>query len=163
MIPLVILSATLVLLVAAGRLGVRRFADPVVALRFALAAMFLFTGWSHFGPMRSDLVRMVPPFLPEPELLVTLTGIAELAGAAGLLVTRLAPWAGSALAVLLVAMFPANVHAAREGLSVAGAPVLGVVPRGLMQLAFIAAAITAGWGHRWSKGSRGLAAPGGPS
>jgi uncharacterized membrane protein len=63
---------------------------------------------------------MVPPQLPYPGALVTLTGVAELLGAAGLLVPATAQWAAIGLAVLLVLMFPANVHAARSGLSVAG-------------------------------------------
>lgn len=93
-------------------------ADP---LRIALAVMFGFTAVSHFVPRtRADLIRMVPAGLPAPGLLVSLTGLAELLGAAGLL---LRPWAAVAawsLAVLLVAMFPANIRAARSGLPVAG-------------------------------------------
>jgi uncharacterized membrane protein len=53
---------------------------------------------------------MVPPFLPAPELLVTVTGVLELAGAAGLVWSRTAPWAAGGLSALLVAMFPANVY-----------------------------------------------------
>ncbi len=47
------------------------------ALRWALAAMFLLTASAHFGPQRPDLVNMVPGVLPDPELLVTLTGAAR--------------------------------------------------------------------------------------
>jgi uncharacterized membrane protein len=61
-------------------------ATPVGALRFALTVMFGFTALSHFLPRtRSDLIRMVPPALPAPGLLVSLTGALELAGAIGLL------------------------------------------------------------------------------
>ena len=91
------------------------------ALRLALAAMFLFTAASHFHPRtRRDLIRMVPTSLPSPSLLVTLTGFFELTGAIGLLVPSTAAAASSGLIALLVAMFPANVHAAREGLVIAG-------------------------------------------
>ena len=96
-------------------------AAPAGALRFALAAMFTFTALSHFHPRtRPDLVRMVPPALPAPRLLVTLTGVLELAGAAGLLVLPLARASALALAALLLALLPANVHADRAGLSVGG-------------------------------------------
>jgi hypothetical protein len=68
---------------------------------------------------------MVPPALPEPALLVTITGVLELAGAAGLLSRRTAPWAAAGLSALLVAMFPANVCAAVEGLTLCGDPAMG--------------------------------------
>ena len=91
------------------------------ALRVALAAMFVFTAVSHFHPRtRPDLIRMVPPSLPAASLLVTATGVFELVGAVGLLVPRAAVTAAYGLAALLAAMFPANVHAARAGLIVAG-------------------------------------------
>jgi uncharacterized membrane protein len=80
------------------------------ALRVALAAMFVFTGVSHFHHRtRQDLVRMVPPNLPKPALLVTITGVVELIGAAGLLLPTTAPAAAYGMIALLVAMFPANI------------------------------------------------------
>jgi len=72
--------------------------------------------------LRSDLVQVVPPSLPNPELLVTLTGVTEVAGPLGLLVPRVAPFAAGGLALLLVALFPANVHAAQAGLTMGGRP-----------------------------------------
>jgi len=52
--------------------------------------------------------------------LVTLTGLFELIGAVGLLLPWAAPAAAYGLMLLLVAMFPANVHAARAGLQIGG-------------------------------------------
>ena len=128
------------------------FRSSTTSLRWALAAMFLLTASAHFGSRRPDLVRMVPPPFPEPELLVTLTGIAEVLGAAGLLLPRTAPWAAGALALLLVALFPANVHAAREGLTIGGAPVTPLVPRAVLQAVFVAALAVAGrFGRRASR------------
>jgi uncharacterized membrane protein len=92
--------------------------------------------------MRDDLINMVPPMLPEPGLLVTITGVLELAGAAGLLWHRTAPWAAGGLAGMLLAMFPANVYAAVEGLSLGGSPATPLLPRTLMQLLFLAAALS---------------------
>ena len=43
--------------------------------------MFLLTGIAHFGSRRAGFVEMVPPRLPRPALLVTVTGVLELAGA----------------------------------------------------------------------------------
>jgi uncharacterized membrane protein len=60
------------------------------ALRIALAAMFLLTASAHWGKRRDDLIRMVPAALPRPDLLVTVTGICEILGAVGLLISRVA-------------------------------------------------------------------------
>ena len=110
----------------------------VEALRVALAVMFAFTAMSHFIPRtRGDLVAMVPPALPMAGALVTMTGILELAGAVGLLLPDWHRWAALALAALLVALFPANVHAARVGSTIAGRRAMAVVPRLALQLFWI--------------------------
>jgi uncharacterized membrane protein len=109
------------------------------ALRMALAAMFVFTAVSHFHPRtRPDLIRMVPASLPAPALLVTATGTLELVGAIGLLVPQILAAAAYGLIGLLVVMFPANVHAAREGLVIAGRPTMALVWRLPLQLFWIA-------------------------
>lgn len=144
MTPFLVLAVALLVARTLGPLVHPALRSWVTSLRWALALMFLVTASAHFGARRPDLVRMVPPWLPEPELLVTLTGLAELAGAAGLLVPRLAPWAATGLALLLVAMFPANVHAAREGLTIAGSPVTALGVRTVLQVVFVAAVLAAG-------------------
>ncbi len=110
------------------------------ALRVALAARFVFTGVSHFHRRtRRDLIRMVPPTLPKPALLVTITGVLEFVGAAGLLLPSAAAAAAYGLITLLVAMFPANFHAARAGLLIAGHRATPIVWRGALQLFWIGA------------------------
>jgi uncharacterized membrane protein len=110
------------------------------ALRIALAAMFVFTAVLHFHPRtRPDLIRMVPASLPAPTLLVTATGVVELIGAIGLLVPQALLAAAYGLIALLVAMFPANVQAAREGLAIAGRRAMPLVWRAPLQLFWIAA------------------------
>ncbi|KYG04448.1 DoxX family protein [Sorangium cellulosum] len=151
MAPLLVLSISFALLLLLGRLGVRHLASWVTCLRYALAAMFLLTASAHWGSRRAELVAMVPPALPSPELLVTVTGVLEIAGAAALLVPRLAPWAAAGLTLLLVAMFPANVHAARAGLTLGGSPVTPLVPRTLIQIVFLAATLAVAIGGRGSK------------
>jgi uncharacterized membrane protein len=103
-----------------GSAGLLTTASWAVATRVGMAMMFLFTGSAHFAKTRADLIRMVPPSFPNPALLVTLTGVAEMAGAVGLLVPTLARWAAAGLMLLLVAMFPANIHAARGGVTIRG-------------------------------------------
>jgi uncharacterized membrane protein len=110
------------------------------ALRLALALMFVFTAAAHFVPRtRRDLVRMVPSRLPQPGVLVTLTGFLELAGAVGLLMPSLARASAYALMALLVAMFPANIHAARTQVVVAGRPATPLSVRLPLQLFWIGA------------------------
>jgi uncharacterized membrane protein len=104
----------------------RLFTDWRTAGRRALAAMLVFTASAHFTAVRHDLVRMT----------VTVTGLMELAGAAGLLIPRTQRVAGVCLALLFVAMFPANVKADREGLSVAGSRATPLLVRVPMQILF---------------------------
>ncbi|GAA1761224.1 DoxX family protein [Kocuria aegyptia] len=145
----VFLTAALAALGVAALLGRRRLREAVpLALRGGLAVMFLVTGVSHFAGLRQDLVAMVPPVLPHPELLVTVTGVLELAGAIGLLVPWTSAWAAGGLALLMVAMFPANVYAATAGLTLAGEPATALLPRAAMQLLYIAAAVAVVVTHR---------------
>ena len=137
MIPLYVMVAGIVAARAIGGLGWPALADWHAATRAGLAVMFVFTGVAHFTRTRLDLVRMVPPRLPHPAAWVTLTGGAEIAGAAGLLLppfSRLAAWA---LMLLLAAMFPANVYAARISHTIAGRPHTPMVIRLPLQLLWI--------------------------
>src|SRR5205807_2255100 len=103
--------------------------------------MFLLTASAHFGKRRRDLIRMVPGVFQRPDLLVTVSGMLEIVGAIGLLIPSTAPGAAVCLAVLLVALFPANVHAAREKLTIAGQPVPGIVARTGIQIVFMVALV----------------------
>jgi uncharacterized membrane protein len=84
---------------------------------------------------------MVPKNLPRPELLVTLTGICEILGAIGLLAPPSARWAAIGLTLLLVAVFPANIRAAREGITIGGKPATPLLARSLIQTLFLIATI----------------------
>jgi uncharacterized membrane protein len=72
--------------------------------------------------MRKDLIAMVPPGLPRPDLLVFFTGVLELAGAIGLLFEPTRYWAACGLILLMATMLPANVSAARRGVHLRGRP-----------------------------------------
>jgi uncharacterized membrane protein len=146
MAPFIALSSLFLVLAGLGAIGVHALAGWHTPLRLALAGMFLLTASAHWGKRRLDLVRMVPPRFPRPDLLVTATGVLELLGAVGLLLPSLARFAAAGLALLLLALFPANVHAARAGLTIAGRPVPALVPRALLQLVFLAAAVAVALG-----------------
>ena len=120
MAPLIVMVIAIVGLRGIGMLGIELFADWQLATRAGLGVMFVFTGMAHFTSVRKDLIRMVPSSLPMPGLLVTMTGLFELAGAVGLQLPRFHLLAAYCLIALLGVMFPANVRAARDGLEVAG-------------------------------------------
>ena len=114
MAPLITLLLGTVIARIAGWLGVGYLTGWTEAMAVGLAAMFALTGIAHFAPpLRRDLVAIVPPRLPARGLLVTVTGVLELLGAAGLLLPATRMAAAGCLLVLMLAMFPANVYAAR--------------------------------------------------
>lgn len=97
-----------------GWLGVDYVDSWPKAVAVGLAAMFAMTGVAHFvDPLRADMIAIVPPRLPAPALLVTITGVLELTGAVGLLYPPTRVAAAVCLFLLMLAMFPANVYAAR--------------------------------------------------
>ena len=146
--PLIILTTTTAALLAAGAIGpsaLRPLRAWHLALRGGLAVMFLFTGLAHFDAfgMRAELVAMVPSALPAPGLLVTLTGFLELAGALGILLPAVWPWAAVGLSLLLVAMFPANVYKAFEDSTLGVSQEL--LPRTALQALFLSATLVLVW------------------
>lgn len=112
MIPFVILLVLLVLFRATVFLGIRWFSTLQDAAVPSLAVMFLFTGVTHFTNVKLDYLAMIPPPLPREIWLIHLTGVLEIAGALGLLVPPTRRMAALGLALLLFAMFPANLYAA---------------------------------------------------
>ena len=80
-------------------------------LKYLLAIFFVLAGLNHFfNP--AFYLKIVPPFLPWPLLLVYLSGLFEIVLGGLLLLpqfTRMAAWG---LIALLIAVFPANIHMA---------------------------------------------------
>ncbi len=79
--------------------------------RLLLALLFVAAGVWHFV-RPAGYLRIMPPGLPAPLLLVYLSGAAEIAGGLGLLWPPTRRWAGWGLLALLVAVFPANIYMA---------------------------------------------------
>jgi uncharacterized membrane protein len=112
----VIVTLVLGTLVArvAGWLGLDYVDSWPQAVAVGLAAMFVMTGIAHFvNPLRRDMIAIVPPRLPAAGPLVTITGVLELVGAAGLLYPPTRVAAAVSLFVLMLVMFPANIYASR--------------------------------------------------
>jgi len=75
----------------------------------ALALLFTTSGILHFV-FQDFLTAAIPEWIPNHGALVSLTGILELLGAAGLLLPPLREIAAWALIALLVAVFPVNIQ-----------------------------------------------------
>src|SRR5687768_9056478 len=90
-------------------------------VRLALATALVLVGSDHWlNPQR--YLPMMPDWVPLHLEMVLFTGAAEVAGAFGLMIPRLRRLAGFLLALYFVAVFPANIHNALNGLAVEGLP-----------------------------------------
>lgn len=78
-------------------------------LRWLATLFFVVAGIGHF--IKPDSYeKMVPPYLPDPAVLVFISGVAEIAGGVGLAIPSLRRAAGWGLIALLAAVFPANIY-----------------------------------------------------
>lgn len=146
-VDVVLVLATLVFR-ALGALGVRRFASWPVSAAHGMAVMLLLTASAHFVPAsvtvmpnHADMVRIVPPFLPFADALVYLTGVLELLGALGLVLTATRWAAGLGLAALFVTLLPANIYEAVADISFANGeaatPLWQRIPEQLLYIAVV--------------------------
>ncbi|GLZ82093.1 hypothetical protein Afil01_69000 [Actinorhabdospora filicis] len=143
MAPLIALLGGTAVFRVLGFLGVDYF-DWTHSVRGGLSLMFIVTGVVHFVPLyRRGMIAMIPPKLPAPGFLVTFTGVAEIAGAIGLWVPPTARAAAICLGLLLLAMFPANMNAARNGIELAGKKPTPIPRRAAEQVLYLAAAVIA--------------------
>lgn len=79
--------------------------------RYLFGALFILAGLNHFRSPEF-YINIMPPYLPWHRALVAISGVAEIALGALLLLRRWAVLAGWGLIALLVAIFPANLHMA---------------------------------------------------
>ena len=107
------------------------------AARIGLAAMLVFTAASHFSPLKYDMAAMIPPPFTGALWVIYVTGLLELAGAVGLLLPRWRRWAAWGLIALLIAMLPANIYAALNGVTLRGNPPSALWWRVPLQAAWI--------------------------
>jgi len=78
-----------------------------------LGLFFIAAGANHF--VHADLYRrIVPDYLPDPALLVAISGVCECLGGIGVLIPKTRSVAGIGLIALLIAVFPANVQMAQH-------------------------------------------------
>ncbi len=115
-----------------------------VSARRLFGPFFIFAGVMHFVIPRA-YAAIVPPQLPNKRAVVYASGVAEIAGGAGVLHPRTRKAASVWSVATLLAVFPANVHMALhpERYRVPGGR-LALYLRLPVQALFIAWAIAAG-------------------
>jgi uncharacterized membrane protein len=134
-----------------ARGGFRSFGIAQRVLTVLGVLPLLVSGVAHLV-MPAAMAQIIPPVFPTRTLLVILSGLAELAGAGGLLLRRTQRAASLCIALLMIAVFPANIYVA--GQTVHGLYMPTVRPRLLMQVIYIVLVLMAGWGLPIVRSSR---------
>jgi len=107
-------------------------------LRTLLAILLISVGISHFT-MTATFSQIVPDYLPAPDMLVYISGVFEILGGVGLLIPASRRAAAWGLVALFIAVFPANLYQAMNGIQPSGLEISETVAwvRLPMQLVFI--------------------------
>lgn len=99
--------------------GEAGYARSRAGLRWLLALFYAVAGTAHLASP-AGFLKITPAWVPWPETVVALTGIAELAGAAGLLIPRTRRAAAIGLALYAVCVYPANINHAVNHIAIGG-------------------------------------------
>lgn len=88
-------------------------------IRTLFALFYLIAGIAHIRSP-AGFLQITPAWVPWPEAVVFATGVAEIAGAVGLMVPRLRYAAGVGLALYALCVWPANVNHAINDIAIGG-------------------------------------------
>ncbi|MEH6757369.1 MAG: DoxX family protein [Parasphingorhabdus sp.] len=123
--------------------------------RLLLAIAYFIAGIAHIKSP-GGFLAITPNWVPFPEQVIFLTGVAEIAGAIGLLIPpKLVPHiryaAGIGLALYALCVFPANINHAIHNIAIGGQTASWAYhgPRLLFQPVFIWWALIAGGVINW--------------
>ncbi|ABE40666.1 hypothetical protein RPD_3443 [Rhodopseudomonas palustris BisB5] len=92
-----------------------------VVIRWVLAAFFVAAGGAHLA-VPDKLLAMTPSWVPFAPQVILVTGLCEFAGAIALVTRPLRWWAGVALALYALCVWPANIKHAIDGIDIPGMP-----------------------------------------
>ena len=143
-IPILLLALTIVAFFAIGRGRFAGFGIPQQLLRIVVAIPLLVSGIVLHFMRAAETASIIPPAFPARPFLVVVTGLLEIAGAIGLFVPSLRRSAALWIAIMMVAIIPANVYAA--GKVVGGMQMPGVPLRTAIQVVYIVLVLLAGYG-----------------
>jgi uncharacterized membrane protein len=150
-LPILVVAMVIPAFFALGQRGFNSFGRWQQALRVLMVLLLLGAAASHF--LQPQLfASIIPPIFPFRYVLAVLSGVFEAAGAIGLLLAAARRPAALCLAVLMVAVFPANIYVA--GRAIGEVPMPGVGLRAAMQMIFIVLILLAGWGMPVSRKRR---------
>lgn len=121
------------------------------ALRILLGIVYAVAGVAHIASPKGFLT-ITPEWVPYPEAVVFLTGVAEIAGGLCLaFVPRLRSAAAIGLALYAICVFPANINHAMNNIAVGGEPLTWWyhAPRLMFQPVFVWLALWTGGVIDW--------------
>jgi uncharacterized membrane protein len=101
-----------------------KLAAPVTIrafMRWIMAAFFAGAGYLHLTAP-TQLLAITPDWVPYAPQVIFVTGLLEFAGALALVTRPLRRWAGIALALYALCVWPANIKHAFEAIDIAGLP-----------------------------------------
>jgi uncharacterized membrane protein len=104
--------------------------------RIILAIFFIAAGCMHFL-IPQTYIKIMPPFLPAPRLIVQLSGVAEILGGLGLFLPSTRQAAAWGLVALLIAVFPAHIYMVVDHTRFASIPLWALWLRLPLQLPLI--------------------------
>jgi uncharacterized membrane protein len=143
-IPILLLIATIVAFFAIARGSYRSFGTPQQLLRILVAIPLVASAVLLHFMRTATSAGIIPPAFPAHRFLVLLTGLFEIAGAVGLFIPAVRRQAALWIAIMMVAVFPANVYAA--GKTIDGLHMPGIPLRTAMQVIYILLVLLAGCG-----------------
>ncbi|WP_430387393.1 DoxX family protein [Blastomonas fulva] len=123
---------------------------PRTMFRWLMALIYFAAGVIHIRSP-GGFLAITPDWVPYPHAVIFWTGVAEIAGAIGLMVPRLRYAAGIGLALYALCVWPANINHAVNDIAVGGRtlPLAYHGPRLLLQPVIIWWALWAGGVTDW--------------
>ena len=103
----------------AALVKVNPYKDFKTNVRIGTGLTFIFAGVSHFL-IPDTFMKLMPPFVPFPLAMVYISGVFEILGGIGLIVSKTKKLAGYGLILLLLAVYPANIYVAWKNIQLGG-------------------------------------------
>lgn len=90
---------------------------PRAAMRWVIAVFYSAAGVAHLVAP-DKLLSITPAWVPYAPQVIFLTGLFEIAASVALVTRPLRPWAGIAMALYAICVWPANIKHAVDGIAI---------------------------------------------